>query len=119
MRKLVFLPIIILLLIGWVSSCTQDKAIIKVPTTCDSTKASYARDIKPIMNGNCNFGGCHDGHTQSPDLTTYTGCVSGVNGNVICRIQITCGLVMPQGGPKLADSLISKVVKWKTDGYCN
>ena len=119
MKKIGFLPLVFVVLTAWFSSCTKDKAVINAAVVCDSTKTNYVHDVKPIMTDNCSFGGCHDGHTQSPDLTTYNGCVTGVNGNVICRIQATCTPLMPQGGPKLADSLINKIVKWKTDGYCD
>jgi hypothetical protein len=121
MKKTAIAALLMVFVTGWYS-CSKDKGqVIKGKTVvCDSTKVTYMGDVKQIMDDNCSYGSCHDGATQSPDLTTYAAVVSGVSGGtVICRMQASCGAVMPKGGPKLADSLINKVIQWQTGGYCD
>lgn len=118
MRKLVFGTLLMVFVTGWYS-CSKDKGqIVQSKVVCDSTKVTYRGAIRQIMDDNCNSRGCHDGHSQSPDLTNYTGVV-GSGDKVVCRVQgSSCGAQMPSGSP-LDDTTIAKIVQWKAGGYCD
>lgn len=108
-----------------VSSCYNDKkenvySNYYQTNTCDTSNVSYANDIKPIMTSYCTSG-CHSGSAPAAnlDLTNYNQTVSFAN-SIINRITTTNGgLLMPQGGPALADCDILKIETWVADGAPN
>ncbi|MFN8276984.1 MAG: hypothetical protein U0T84_05840 [Chitinophagales bacterium] len=88
---------------------------------CDSTKVSYARDVKGIFDARCATSGCHDAATNESgvNLSDYAGSKTGVESrNAICNMQASSCSQMPPD-QKLSDSIINVVVAWKNNGYCN
>ncbi|MEO8235206.1 MAG: cytochrome c [Flavobacterium sp.] len=105
------------------SSCTNDSTSdITIPTN-DSLTIKYSTDIASIINSNCLS--CH---TSPPtngapmQLTTYDDVKNAIlNRGLIDRISRTQGAVgmMPNGGTRLPQATIDKIIKWQTDGFVN
>ena len=82
---------------------------------------SYNKDIAPIISSNCIF--CH---TNPPvngapmSLSTYDNVKDAIKTrgllDRISRAQGAPGM-MPNGGMKLPQSSIDKIIKWQTDGF--
>lgn len=105
-------------------SCTKDKAKPPLSSSCtgvDAATNTYNIRIKAILDANCGYGGCHDAGTASSNviLDSYTASKAAFqNRNGLCTIKQTGGcLPMPQGQPKLADSLITYIQCWSESGY--
>lgn len=97
-----------------VIACKKDK----VPPVACADNASFATDIVPLMNMNCSTSGCHDANSAQGgyDLTTYASI--SANADVILAVMnYESGVSpMPQGQPKLADTLIAKFACWSANG---
>lgn len=55
-------------------SCTHasDVSVLNKPAGCDSVTLTYSHDILPILNANCNYGGCHaSGDEANYKFETY------------------------------------------------
>ena len=110
------IKLILIVLVGCISfvSCesntTQDlEAKVALPT--------YNNDISPVIAAKCT--GCHSGGNQYPDLDTYaTFKEACANGNVLCRLDASCGNIMPQDGP-LPQATIDMIKTWATNNYPN
>lgn len=91
-------------------SCTKETA----PDPECQTQVSFAQEVMPLLQDKCVA--CHNG-SQPPNLTTH-GSVSASADDVLSRISLSDGdaLLMPQGGPRLADTLIQKVKCWIDQG---
>lgn len=114
----------IILLLG---SCAKDKAA-KPPdidcTTLNQNQIStntYNLQVKTILDNSCASVGCHDALFASAgvNLATYDGSKAAFqNNNVLCTVKHGQGcLPMPQGAPKLADSLITYLQCWAENNY--
>lgn len=102
-----------------VSSCTKDKV---PPTVVDATctdTISFSADILPIMQNNCTS--CHDSNNASGgyDLSNHAGVTQNTAKVLGSMMQDGSASSMPQGAPKLADSLIQKVNCWINQGAKN
>ena len=102
-------------------ACNKDKAIEPTPVSdvvitndCPDT-IFYESQIQPMMNQYCIS--CHSGGNSgfSPDLTNYSSVSSHAN-SVLSSIQSG---YMPQGAPKLTDSLIQQFQCWINQGKVN
>lgn len=110
MKKL----IIFLMIIGGLSysSCEsttyQDLAgVIENPT--------YNANIAPIFKAECIS--CHSANSQYPPLETYEEVKDACeNGQVLCRIEGSCGDIMPPSG-KMPQATIDMINLWATNGY--
>ncbi len=111
----------IVLLLG---SCAKDKAA--KPSDVDCTTVSqaantYSLRVKTILNNSCTAVGCHDALLASAgiNLATYDGSkVAFESNDVLCTVKHGQGcLPMPQGAPKLADSLITYLQCWAENNY--
>ena len=92
------------------SNTTQDVSTIV-------TNPTYKLNIQAITSSKCV--GCHSGGKQYPDLETYNQVSSATkNGKLICRINGTCGSVMPTSG-KLPQATIDMFQRWADQGYVN
>ena len=81
------------------------------------TNPTYGVNIKPVITANCS--GCHSAGEQSPTLVTYDQLKTAiVNGNVLCRIDGSCGAIMPQGG-KMPQGTINMIKLWAANGFVN
>jgi nitrate/TMAO reductase-like tetraheme cytochrome c subunit len=110
---------LVALIILIVVSCAKDKTIepvysggITLTNDCPDT-ISYANDIAPMMTQYCTS--CHKPNATYPDLTSYAN-VSAHSSSVLADIKSG---YMPQGMPKLADSLIQKFQCWINQGKNN
>lgn len=76
---------------------------------------TYNANIKPIFDAQCT--GCHFPSNESPDLTNYDAVKDAVkNSAVVCRIQASCGDVMPPDGA-LPQATINMIIRWRDQGY--
>lgn len=105
-------------------SCAKDKAQKPADidcTTIDQSVNTYNLKIKTILDDNCASVGCHDAIFASggANLSTYDGSKAAFQaGNVLCTVKQEQGcLPMPQGGSKLADSLITYLQCWSEKNY--
>ncbi len=112
MKKLNVLLLLIssLLIVSCESNTYQELTeVVNNPT--------YEANIKTIMTDNCI--GCHSSGDQYPNLETYDEVKDACeNGEVICRIEGTCGEIMPTSGP-MPEELINQIKLWSTTGYLN
>lgn len=110
MKKIASILTVATVLMIW-SSCSKDKAT-DTSVACTTGKTTYAQ-ADSIISTNCTS--CHGG-TTSPNLSTYTNLKSNIS-NVLCRMNGSCGGVMPPAG-QLSAAEIAVVQKWKDDGMC-
>jgi len=96
-----------------VLACKKDKT---PPAECVDA-ISFAVDVEPLIVANCSTSGCHDASAAGGyDLTSYVGIAANAP-RILNVINHDAGFVpMPQGGDKLADSLIQKVDCWIRQG---
>ncbi|MDB5282161.1 MAG: hypothetical protein JWO06_1236 [Bacteroidota bacterium] len=123
MRKY-FLSALVFGFISLYYSCTKDKTSNPVTVDCTGVNAAtntYALNIGPnITDLYCAYAPCHDHATNQSgvDLSSYNSTVDAFKSkNVICSIKGNGCLLMPNGGPALADSLIKQVECWAQNGY--
>ena len=111
MKKLVYLSIITIIIIG----CTKAEIPLagQVPITREVT---YTKDIQPIIFNNCLT--CHSAVNPRNGLIleTYVQVKnSAQNGTLIARMNDAAN-PMPQSGLVTADKR-ALLDKWKADGY--
>ena len=95
--------------------------------TPSGTSVSFANDIKPIFDANCNFDGCHGANPPSGLLlTSYDNFKKGGNSGpafipkdskdslIVKRIEPGGG--MPLGRPALSTEQIDKIKQWIDEG---
>lgn len=91
-------------------------------SSCDTAGVmSYSAHVAPIMSGNCNNGGCHDG-VSAPDYSVYTNVRNaGLAGTLMYRLNLppSNSLHMPQGQGYLPACDTLKLVKWIQNGCPN
>jgi hypothetical protein len=115
------LKIIFTLYLGaFVYSCdskTYDEVRPATTPIVAGFKPSYERDFKPVLTANCIS--CHSatGRNVSPYLDTYALAKTRTQNNLICRIEGSCGTLMPKGGSKLPQETIDMIKLWKAQGY--
>jgi len=82
-----------------------------------TTNPTYTANIAPIMAANCV--GCHSVGGTSPALATYAQVKAATEtGNVICRIERTCGSIMPPNGA-MTTATINTIKLWQQQGFVN
>ncbi|CAM4066523.1 hypothetical protein B0A58_00805 [Flavobacterium branchiophilum NBRC 15030 = ATCC 35035] len=108
-KKLVFC-FFLALLTSCESNTYQDISVaVATPT--------YTTNVASIINAKCV--GCHATGAQLPALDSYSAVKTATNsGNLICRIEASCGSVMPPGDP-LPQASIDMIKLWKTQGFAN
>ncbi len=121
--KNLFGLLVVLFCITCYYSCTKDKAPKPAAIGCAGADSlnTYNLRIKGILDGNCATVGCHDAiyASSAVDLSTYaTSKTAFETKSALCTIkQEGSCLAMPQGQPKLADSLITYIQCWTENGY--
>lgn len=105
---------LILISVSFFASCesntVQELSVV-------STSPTYGTNIKPVVTASCIE--CHSSGYQFPNLETYDQVVEATkNGNLLCRINGTCGSIMPASG-KLPQATIDMIQLWKTNNYPN
>lgn len=90
-------------------------------TDCTGTSPTYTADIKPILDAKCASSGCHGGSAPAHGLNLSTYELTKRDFNVhalICSIKQDSGCdAMPQGGSKLGDGDIKKIICWAKNGF--
>ncbi len=106
--KIVLLAISGLFLVSCESATIQDiSAVITNPT--------YTAHVAPVMTAKCT--GCHAGGNQYPNLETYSEVKdASQNGNLLCRLDASCGNIMPQEGA-LPAATITMINTWATNNF--
>jgi len=106
--KIVLLAFVGLFLISCESTTIQDvSGVVTNPT--------YNANVKEVMTSKCT--GCHSVGGQSPSLTTYSQVkVSSQNGDLLCRLDASCGNIMPQSGP-LPQATINMINTWANNNF--
>jgi hypothetical protein len=112
MRKsIIFLMLISIVFLASCESNTYDQISLPV------TNLTYVANIKPVIAANCT--GCHSAGDQSPALETYDQLKTAiVNGKVLCKIEGSCGSIMPTSG-KMPQGTIDMIKLWATNGFVN
>ena len=106
--NIVLLAISGLFLVSCESSAIQDiSTVVSNPT--------YNADVAVVMTAKCT--GCHAGGNQYPNLETYAEVKDATqNGNLLCRLNASCGNIMPQEGA-LPTATITMINTWATNNF--
>lgn len=80
-------------------------------------RVSYANDIRPILDANCQVSGCHGSDPNTPSWATY----QTVSANASNIKSMTGSRTMPpaSSGRSLTDEQIQKIADWVDDGAQN
>lgn len=104
------------------ASCAKEQSPYLNTGNCDFSHLNYVGDIKPILDNNCAFSGCHSSNNgiNNFDFTTYDGVKKGV-GDIANRIQrnINDTLFMPQNKRLLDSCSYTKLRAWIDIGAPN
>jgi len=91
---------------------------------CDTSNVTYTNNVKPVLTANCLS--CHSTSNAATfgsgiKLEDYSDLMVQVNnGNLVGVITHSPGYpAMPQGGAKLDDCTIEKIVTWINNGAPN
>ena len=92
------------------------------PGTCVTTNMKYSTDIAPIIQANCFA--CHSNANASVSgfsLEGHSNLKAKVDqGRLVGAITHAAGFAaMPQGGAKLSDCNINKIIAWVNAGAPN
>lgn len=116
MKKLSIISVLLVVLVISIS-CTNASESDLLESNSLPAVVTYNANVKTIIDNNCVS--CHKNtpiNGAHISLTTYSNVKSAVlNDKLIARINGNEGL-MPQGGPKLPQSLIDIIEKWESDG---
>ena len=106
--NIVLLAISGLFLVSCESTTLQDlSAVVANPT--------YNANVASVMTAKCT--GCHAGGNQYPNLETYSEVKdASQNGNLLCRLDASCGNIMPQEGA-LPAATITMINTWATNNF--
>jgi hypothetical protein len=82
-------------------------------------KPTYEKDFKPLLTASCVD--CHsaNGVTDqvTPYLDNYADVKASTQSTLICRLDASCGKLMPKGGTQWPKATIDVVKLWQTQGY--
>lgn len=81
---------------------------------CSKINASYANDIKPIIDANCVSSGCHDPASANGNYTTYEGVVARVNNGTLEK-RVLINKDMPKSSPLSIEDR-KKIKCWINNG---
>ena len=93
--------------------------VVPKPEGCDSIAFQYARDIKPIIAGNCSGATCHNGGNNNYNFTTYAVLADRIRqGKMEYRLLLHPDdpQHMPMNGTMNACNLY-RVITWIHQGY--
>lgn len=99
-------------------SCRKDKVeeVVPVEEECPEER-SFSQEVLPILNNNCSTSGCHDAGSQSGGYVFET--YEQVDQHAVIMLSAMkheTSSPMPQGQPKLEDSLIQTFDCWIKQG---
>lgn len=55
------------------TSCKKNKNDDLNNLDCSKINATYASDVRPVLEANCLSSGCHNSNSTNGDFTSYTG----------------------------------------------
>ena len=102
-------------------SCRKDKVeeIIPVEEECPEER-SFSDDVLPILSTNCSTSGCHNAGSQSGGYVFETHQQVDQHADImLAAMRHETSSPMPQGAPKLTDSLIQTFDCWIKQGKLN
>ena len=110
----------------YIAACTNNKYADIVPTNnnnnsgCETTNMSYATDIAPIIQNNCNS--CHSAGAAPGQgtvaLDTYNDLKNNINETLErVNLQPSEGRFMPRSGSSIGSCDIDKIRAWKDQGF--
>lgn len=107
--KIILMFVSALFIVSCESSTFQDiSAVVTDPT--------YSKNIAPVLSAQCV--GCHSNGSQYPPLESYADVMDATqNGSLLCRINGSCGNVMP--ATKMPQATIDMIQRWADNGYKN
>ncbi|MEL7123194.1 MAG: hypothetical protein AAFO07_27340 [Bacteroidota bacterium] len=83
--------LLVLLLMGLLTYCTNDELPAPDPAAsdeCDNISATYDTNIKPIIDNSCAYSGCHLGSAPGR-YDTYEGMLPNLQNGLILQRVIT------------------------------
>ena len=122
--RLIVMPVIVMITGFTLSSCTYEKAKLKVNCVLPDT-VSFGRNIQPIFNAYCNGSGCHNSSSHSGSLNLEapvaysqllahgTGYIDTLNPEfslLYSKLTSASGIMPPSG--RLDDCKINLVLEW-------
>ncbi|MEO5570577.1 MAG: hypothetical protein ABIT08_00880 [Bacteroidia bacterium] len=116
MKHVMFTISVLLML----AACSKNKNDYSVCPTADNIQVSYARDIKPIIDNNCSYSGCHTSppgdSTLVYEFTTYRGTKKAIGSfyNRIIR-PVDDPLHMPKRSSLDSCDLVN-MIRWIQNG---
>jgi hypothetical protein len=112
MKKII---IVLILMTGvFILSC-ESNTYNEISVT--ATNPTYTANVEPVMKANCIS--CHSAGGTFPTLTTYAQVKASTStGSLLCRIDQSCGSVMPPNGA-LTTPTIDMIKLWKQQGFVN
>jgi hypothetical protein len=113
--------LIALILAAFASGCYYDKESDLYPQqVCDTTDIKWSTVVRPIINEQCAYAGCHAGAGAQAgiDLSTYQGVKNIVdNGSLMGSITHQGNYpFMPYQAAKLPDCTIARIRIWVDSG---
>ncbi len=109
-----YLPVLFVLGLFMLNACKDDE---KEPEP--DAKTTYTADAAPILNGSCNFSGCHNNGSANGSMANYDAAkLFGKKGGFLKRIKHEEGvnIMPPDATKKLSDAKIATLEKWIADG---
>lgn len=113
MKKILIL-VPILIIVNAVSCTKQQAPVSTITSDCPDT-IKFSTQILPMISDNCFS--CHNAG-QTPAFNDYSS-ISLLADDILKALKQEGKPLMPQGGPKLADSLIQQVECWINQGKLN
>lgn len=105
----------------FISACNYEKRPPIVPNmACDTLMPTYINEIKPIVDANCSYPGCHSAGYEAGDFTTYSGMKSRLDGGQFeTRVLLIRDMPPPYAsGPKeLLQEELDLLECWLRNGY--
>ena len=107
--NIVLLAICGLFLVSCESTTIQDISVVV-------TNPTYTAHIAPVMSAKCTS--CHgQARNQYPNLETYAAVKEATqNGDLLCRLDASCGNIMPQEGA-LPTATVTMINNWANTNF--
>ncbi len=112
---------LLFIILHFSSACTYEKRPPIAPNmACDTLMPTYVNEIKPIIDVNCSYPGCHAAGYEAGDFTNYASMKSRLDGGQFeTRVIIIKDMPPPYAsGPKeLTQEEFDLLQCWLQNGY--
>ncbi len=106
---------------AFLPSCTYEKRPPAMPSmACDTLMPTYANEVKPVIDMNCSYAGCHSAGASIGDFTHYSSMKSRLDGGQFeTRVLFIKDMPPPYAsGPKeLSTDELNLLECWLQNGY--